>query len=82
MAKAFTSGEFTTANCQSRSARLVREAIDRPRAVTNATMTLSCTSGISESIAPRCGPLICRSSDCETEHAAASRVRAQRKCVQ
>src|SRR4029453_18657638 len=68
-ANAFTSDELTTANCQSRSARLVLDAIDRPNSVTKRSTTESCTIGSSESTCAALASPIARSSDCETEHA-------------
>src|SRR6266566_6401492 len=71
-AKAFTSGELTTEKCQSRLARLVREAIDCPSAVTNRLMAVSRMSGISESIFAASQAPMARSCSGETEQAAAT----------
>src|SRR6266404_7102323 len=71
-AKAFTSDAFTTEKCQSRFARLVREAIDCPSAVTNRSMAVSRMSGISESIFAASPAPMARSCCGVTEHAAAT----------
>src|SRR6202030_2555212 len=71
-AKAFTSDAFTTEKCQSRFARLVREAIDCPSAVTNRSMAVSRISGISESIFAASAEPMARSVSGVTEHAAAT----------
>src|SRR6266550_7552772 len=70
-AKAFTSGEATTEKCQSRSARLVRDAIDIPSAVTKRSIVVSRMSGISESICAASLTPIWRSVSGETEQPAA-----------
>src|SRR4029077_8414224 len=69
-AKAFTSDAFTTEKCQSRFARLVREAIDCPSAVTKRSMAVSRMSGISESIFAASAAPMAYSCCGVTEHAA------------
>src|SRR6266576_1262106 len=71
-AKAFTSGELTTEKCQSRFARLVRDAIDLPSAFTNWSTALSRMSGIDESIFAASAAPIASSCSGETEQPAAT----------
>src|SRR4029450_12663557 len=80
-ANAFTSDELTTANCQSRSARLVFDAIDRPNSGTNRSTTESCTIGSSESTCAALALPIARSSDSDTEHAVTTAKELRRRQI-